>query len=249
MRRSTDFGETWLPSPTACAAFPPGLVPNVIYDPVADLLVSMGLCHPLSANRVESARESSSYGKNCSTTVAPRAATCSWTSKDEGATWVGPVHVGNYSYGEGGGGVALSTTGSLIATIQSPNNCNTSSNSTMPSRDATLISSDHGKTWSVGGATPFLPSGQGWGECMVAELGNGSVVLTSRLSIGAHFHFLPLERAFAISHDGARTWDKAWTFPADQPFDKGEDGHTAERVDCGRALKVCIKTSVLVSLC
>lgn len=28
-------------------------------------------------------------------------------------------------------------------------------------------------------------------------------------------------RAFAISHTGGQTWDKAWTFAADQPFDVG----------------------------
>lgn len=53
-----------------------------------------------------------------------------------------------------------------------------------------------------------------WGESAVAELANGSVVLTSRLS-------QPLTtasrwRAFAISHTGGESWDKAWTFPADQ---------------------------------
>jgi hypothetical protein len=53
-----------------------------------------------------------------------------------------------------------------------------------------------------------------WGESAVAELANGSVVLTSRLS-------QPLTaasrwRAFAISHSGGESWDKAWTFPADQ---------------------------------
>lgn len=124
IRRSTDFGATWLPTPTAGAPFAPGLVPNVIYDRKADRLVSMGLCYPLnhpstaahtaaSGNNnsknvggafiAEHQRERSSSGGNCSAHPKPRAATCSWTSKDEGATWKGPLHVGNYSYGEGGG--------------------------------------------------------------------------------------------------------------------------------------------------
>ena len=34
-------------------------------------------------------------------------------------------------------------------------------------------------------------------------------------------HTAPIQRAFAISHDGAQSWAKAWTFPAAQAFDVG----------------------------
>lgn len=54
----------------------------------------------------------------------------------------------------------------------------------------------------------------------MAELANGSVVMTSRLSqpIAAASRW----RGFAISHDGGKSWEpNAWTFPADQPFDTG----------------------------
>lgn len=61
-------------------------------------------------------------------------------------------------------------------TLQAMADCNATLNTTMPGRDTTLISADHGNSWSFGGPTPFLPSGQSWGECMVAELANGSVV-------------------------------------------------------------------------
>jgi hypothetical protein len=44
-----------------------------------------------------------------------------------------------------------------------------------------IISQNNGGTWQAGSGTPALPSKQGWGEAMVAELANGSVVLTSRL--------------------------------------------------------------------
>ena len=52
-----------------------------------------------------------------------------------------------------------------------------------PSVNRALISSDHGATWEVGGPTPTMVDGQlkSWGESMVAELANGSVVLTSRM--------------------------------------------------------------------
>ena len=58
-----------------------------------------------------------------------------------------------------------------------------------------------------------------WGESSVAELANGSVVLTSRM--GVAMSASSRWRAFAISHTGGQTWDKAGTFAADQPFDVG----------------------------
>lgn len=53
-----------------------------------------------------------------------------------------------------------------------------------------------------------------WGESGVAELANGSIVLTSRLSqpLTADSRW----RGFAISHTGGESWEKAWTFPANQ---------------------------------
>jgi hypothetical protein len=57
---------------------------------------------------------------------------------------------------------------------------------------------------------------------MVAELANGSVVLTSRLSFyHGRYVVFPNQRAFSISHTAGRTWEKSWTFPADQPYDVG----------------------------
>ena len=86
-----------------------------------------------------------------------------------------------------------------------------------------IVSADHGESWEAGAPTPPLPGQQSWGEAMVAELANGSIVMTSRLSAFRQpgWHWLPSQQGFSISHNGGRTWSKSWTFPADQPFDVG----------------------------
>ena len=209
MRRSTDQGLTW--QPAVAQPFPPPSLPKVVYDATSDTLVSMGYCTPGPGTNAEAL-----IGGGC-----PLPATCSWSSADEGATWTAsPVHVGNYGSGEGCGGVALSGSSSS-GTILMPAGLPNCSAPTQPSYDAALISTDGGKTWRPGGPTPPLATHQGWGECMLAELANGSVVLTSRLSDRVGRHTAPIQRAFAISDDGARTWRRAWTFPASQPFDVG----------------------------
>ena len=202
MRKSTDWGVTW--HPAIAQPFPPPSLPKIVYDESNGALVSMGYCKP-------------GPGIESDATGCPLPATCSWMSTDEGTTWTGPVHVGDYGSGEGCGGITLSTTGNILMPTGLPN-C---TDSTKPSFDSVLITTDHGKTWSIGGPTPRISTGQGWGECMLAELANGSVVLTSRLSSRLGRHTAPIQRAFAISHDGCQTWDKAWTFPADLPFDSG----------------------------
>lgn len=45
--------------------------------------------------------------------------------------------------------------------------------------------------------------------------------MSSRLSARVGRHTAPMQTAFAISHDGACSWARAWTFPAGQPFDVG----------------------------
>ena len=56
-------------------------------------------------------------------------------------------------------------------------------------------------------------------DAHVGDTGSGSVVITSRMGVAMSAN--SRWRAFAISHTGGQTWDKAWTFPADQPFDVG----------------------------
>lgn len=79
-------------------------------------------------------------------------------------------------------------------------------------RDYVLYSDDHGVTWVAGQLTP-----QGWGECSLAELRNGSLLLSSRLSDG-YLEMEPmLMRGFARSDDGGQTWAEWWYLEDRQP--------------------------------
>lgn len=108
--------------------------------------------------------------------------------------------------------------GNLLASFSAVNR---TANPKAVATNRVLISADHGKTWSAGGPTPEPVDKvqKSWGESTVAELANGSIVLTSRM--GVALSPAARWRGFAISHDGGNSWDKAWTFPADQPFDVG----------------------------
>ena len=199
MRRSMDWGATW--EGAIRQPFPNPSLPRVLYDSKARLLVAMGSCKP------------SVVALGCE----PSQATCTWQSSDEGVSWTGPELVGLYGSGEGCGGVVVSDRLLMPASVR---NCSAPA---QPSFDMVLSSTDHGRTWHAGGPTPQLPSRQGWGECMLAVLANGSTVISSRLSarVPGGRHTAPVQTAFAISHDRAQTWGRAWTFPAGQPFDVG----------------------------
>lgn len=95
------------------------------------------------------------------------------------------------------------------------------------SRSFVLYSDDHGANWVAGDLLPI-----GWTECQVAELKNGSLLLTSRL--GGHglnnFYCEPwnasqaaqdnncLQRGFARSDDGGATWSSVWYLEDRQPY-------------------------------
>jgi len=151
LRRSVDWGTTW--EPAVPQPFPPPSLPTVIYDPRARTLVSIGVC---GADETGAA-----IGGSAGECHLPRAATCSWRSTDDGKTWVGPRHLGNLGGNEGCGGVALESTGRLLAPARGLPNCTQA--------DSMLVSDDAGETWYIGGPTPVLPSKQAWGEAMIAE--------------------------------------------------------------------------------
>lgn len=210
LRKSTDWGVTWRapqPQPHLGAQD----LGQFIYDPKTDTILSMGPPPGLFP-----------WGGPCRPRPGcHRPYSCMSKSTNSGDTWTAatPVgcHSGNHTgeTNEGCGGVALSN-GDILAPAGSQKG----------GGNFVIISSAEGGSnytrWLPGNATPPLPSKQGWGEAMVAELANGSVVLTSRLS-GVrkvpHWEFLPIQRGFSISHTGGRTWAKSWSFPADQPFD------------------------------
>eukprot|EP00729_Bicosta_minor_P017359 gene17359-7753_t len=223
LRQSTDWGKTW--GPALPQPFPPPYLSQVIFDAKEDAVISVGPCpgsHPPPTSVLDEERggvgvDGGQNGLGCG-----RPFPCTSKSTDEGRTWspMVPVGQGNGTFGgaEGSGGVALASTGNIVSPFAVSNCSNPKAG---PSVNRALISSDHGATWEVGGPTPTMVDGQlkSWGESMVAELANGSVVLTSRMgdALSASSRWL----AFAISNDGGESWDNAWDFPANQPFDQG----------------------------
>lgn len=84
-------------------------------------------------------------------------------------------------------------------------------------RSFVLYSDDQGLTWTAGQLLP-----QGWTECQVAELKNGSLVLTSRLVGFGGFYCTGnqtncFQRGFARSDDGGATWSRVWYLEERQP--------------------------------
>jgi len=77
-----------------------------------------------------------------------------------------------------------------------------------------IFSDDQGKTWTGGNEMLLLPQyGGGWTECQVAELHNGSVLMTSRNFYSRTSGQGP--RLFARSDDGGATWAANWSAGAE----------------------------------
>ena len=73
-----------------------------------------------------------------------------------------------------------------------------------------MYSDDGGASWVAGQKMVLLPQfGGGWTECQVAELTNGSVLLTSRNTFAPSSGQGP--RLMARSDDGGATWAANWS--------------------------------------
>ena len=78
-----------------------------------------------------------------------------------------------------------------------------------------LYSDDDGATWEAGAVMPPPFSS---GEAAVAELSNGSLVITARYGQNRSHHLTCAQepcRVFARSDDGGSTWSKLWHVPYD----------------------------------
>ena len=137
------------------------------------------------------------------------------SSYDNGATWSAPRGL-NLSSGQarnatwGGGlasGIALTRgphAGRLVVALRSDCGCGQLRASFV------VYSDDNGATWTGGAPMLLLPAfGGGWTECEVAELRNGSVLMTSRNFYGASSG--QGARLMARSDDGGSTWAANWT--------------------------------------
>ena len=92
-------------------------------------------------------------------------------------------------------------------------------------RSYVLYSDDEGDTWTTGQLLP-----EGWTECQVTQMRNGSLLMTSRLQAKTPNHYRPYpdnttgpldkenkRRAFARSDDGGHTWAELWYLADRQP--------------------------------
>lgn len=141
--------------------------------------------------------------------AAPQSVCHLWSmrSVDEGATWSKstPLSVPNKTWGGAlASGITLTRgphKGRMMVALNAM--CQTHAS-------YVLYSDDRGATWQSGAHMVLLPKfGGGWTECQVAELRNGSVLLTSRNRYAISSGQGP--RLFARSDDGGVSWAANWS--------------------------------------
>lgn len=186
MRRSDTNGQTWqtptvvLSDPSNSSEFDAVLT----YEPVTDALVLVfqemktnALCGPC----VQRLTRSTDFGRSWSrSTTLPSVNTTGGSGVSSGIVLTTGKHKGRL----------------LVPQRHDCHDCSGTTNS------FALISDDHGVTFRGGALLPH-----GWSECQMAELRNGSVVVTSR-NDGDKTR--QSSRLFARSDDGAETWAALW---------------------------------------
>lgn len=143
------------------------------------------------------------------------------TLADPGANQTEPWGGGNRTFGGGlASGIALEGgphKGRLLAALRHDCGCGD-----LPA-SFVVFSDDHGATWTGGALLPEagehgMPrpvnnqsngAQGGWTECQVAELQNGSVILTSRNLFNKKSGLAG--RMFARSDDGGANWAQVWS--------------------------------------
>merc|ERR1712113_483157 len=120
-------------------------------------------------------------------------------STDRGVSWSAPVNItaavgilDSRFVATGPGGAIFTKTKRLILTAGNLGSPGSPNNGT----DYYFYSDDFAKTWHVGKSFP-----QG-GECQVAQLADGTLVISCRWSPRGHTP----TRSFAVSHDQGDTW-------------------------------------------
>ena len=187
-RLSTDGGTSWLKSQLVLPLA--GLTDNktmyaqqALYNKAANIVFLVFNAMPVSA-----------LCGPCITYITK--------SKDRGLTWSAakPVAASNATWGSGlASGVQLLSGRLLLARRHDCDDCSGTKQAFV------LISDNQGDSWHAGAMLP-----DGWTECDVAELRNGSVVLTARALFGPNPPF-PGPRLFARSDNGGETWAHLWS--------------------------------------
>jgi len=195
---SDDNGKTWGNSITI---WDDG--PNTCGNPVPIVDQETGRIHLLmSWNDGEDTWGAISDGKG----KAGRKVFYTW-SDDEGTSWQTPKEITSDVkdatwnwYGTGPvHGIQISK-GNHKGRLVSPNYFNVNINGQRKDYAHVIYSDDHGQTWKPGAATPS----DNVGECTVAELSDGRLMLNMRPSVGN-------ARIYSISEDGGETWEAMQT--------------------------------------
>ena len=222
MRRSFDDGKSWEPTRVVLPDFfnATEQVGESLYDPVTDTIFFF-------ENHVDFRNRH------------PGCSTCAlWqmSSKDHGLTWTNQTVIkladpdanqtepwggANRTFGGGlASGIAVEGgphKGRLLAALRHDCGCSDAPASFV------VYSDDHGATWAGGALLPEagehgMPgpinnqsngAQGGWTECEVAELRNGSVLLTSRNLYNIKSGLAA--RMFARSDDGGKNWAQVWS--------------------------------------
>jgi hypothetical protein len=200
LTRSFDMGETWLPLQVIHSEntwkMPPSEYQSIGQD-TAVLDNDTGVIHMLfTRNNTEMFATSSS---------------------DDGATWAAPTPVPDKPgcpscwIAPSFSAVQLKYNkehlGDLVACLDYSNLPGHEGGGPVE-RAGTMISSDHGKSWSKG-ATGVIGD-----ECAIAELPNGTIVLNARDYVNQSAH--TVHRSIAWSHDGGRSFTPVF-FPETLP--------------------------------
>lgn len=206
MRRSVDDGNTWAPA-IAVLQDPTN---RTEYGGTAVVDRATGYIHFLY---------NAATGHHCSGCYLLQT-----ISRDDGQTWSEGVPLnttGAYNSTWGGGlasGITLrhgARAGRIMAALRHDCGCGDLRSSFV------VYSDDHGATWSGGAQMVLLPKfGGGWTEDQVAELPNGSVLMTSRNFYGTSSGQGP--RLMARSDDGGETWASNWSsYDLPDPYCEG----------------------------
>ena len=201
IRRSLDDGTTWLdPQP-------------ILSDPQNNTEFGGALVVDPATDTVHFIHNAADFRRDCSACELRVT-----SSVDEGKTWStpAPLNTTGPANATWGGGLAHGVTlqhgphaGRLVVALRHDCGCGDKSASFV------VYSDDHGQTWSGGALMQLLPEfGGGWTEDQVAELHNGSVLMTSRNFYGTSSGQGP--RLFARSDDGGATWAANWSFFEDE---------------------------------
>ena len=125
-------------------------------------------------------------------------------SEDEGLSWSVPVEITTSVksedwdwYGTGPCHGIMMTTGKYAGRLISPNYFTKRENGKVVSYSHVIYSDDNGKSWQAGSPVPV----SGVGECAVAELGDGTLLLDMRASEGFY-------RKLSRSTDGGLSWSE-----------------------------------------